>query len=162
MQRSFWIWNFWCHNFCYPKGKGGEDGSEGTVWGPRALVVEIVEDAVHAFIILHWMMLSVLCVRNFADKHRIHPFCVLYISYKYFCDSNSLMAINGSFLQCNTFIYCPVSIESKLLVGWWFDSLLGQRFFSLPLCPDQLWDPTQTSVQWVLGALIPGVKWPGC
>jgi len=27
---------------------------------------------------------------------------------------------------------------------------LGQRFFSLPLCPDQLWHPP------------PGVKWLGC
>jgi hypothetical protein len=31
----------------------------------------------------------------------------------------------------------------------------GKRFFSSPQCPDRLWDPP---IQWVPGALSPGVK----
>jgi hypothetical protein len=41
---------------------------------------------------------------------------------------------------------------------------VGSRNFSSPCCPHRLWGPpsTQLPIQWVLGALSPGVKRPEC
>jgi hypothetical protein len=38
---------------------------------------------------------------------------------------------------------------------------VGVTIFTSPRRPDQLWGPPQPPIQWVLGALSPGVKWPG-
>jgi hypothetical protein len=53
-----------------------------------------------------------------------------------------------------------VSIVTRLQVGQpGFNSWQG--FFSSPLCPNQLLGPTHPPIQWVPGALSPGVKQSG-
>jgi hypothetical protein len=53
-----------------------------------------------------------------------------------------------------------------LVMGYGLDGLCSipssARFFSSPQCPGRLWGLTQPPVQWVLGALSPGVKHQEC
>jgi hypothetical protein len=37
----------------------------------------------------------------------------------------------------------------------------GSKIFSPLRRPDRLWGPTQPPIEWVPGALSPGVKWTG-
>jgi hypothetical protein len=47
------------------------------------------------------------------------------------------------------------------LDDWGPDPGRGWEFFSSPPCPDRLWDPTQTPIHWIRGAVSLGIKQPG-